>query len=117
MKTSPVISRRRLRFAMIVIVSQLLLIALAIAWGVHLILIVQNGGVLSIETNPWILYGEIFATVLIIMFALVVVVLEFKRMITKRKSDTENGGEREHSEVDGESKDLNRAEYIEDLLR
>lgn len=117
MKTSPVISSRRLRFAMIVIVSQLLLIALAVAWGVHLILIVQNGGVLSIETNPWILYGEIFATVLIIMFAIVVVVFEFMRMVAKRQNDTENVDEREHGEVDRESMDVSGAEYIEDLLK
>lgn len=102
---------------MVVVVSQLLLIALAIAWSIQLILIAQKGWVLSIETNPWILYGEIVATVFIIIFAIVVVVFEFKRMMARRQSDTENVDEREHGEVDGESIDVSRAEHIEDLFK
>ena len=102
---------------MVVVVSQLLLIALAIAWCIQLILIAQKGWVLSIETNPWILYGEIVATVFIIIFAIVVVVFEFKRMTARRQSDTENVDEREHGEVDGESIDVSRAEHIEDLFK
>ncbi len=117
MKTSSVVSSRRLRFAVIVVVSQLLLIALAIAWGILLILIAQRGGVLSIETNPWILYGELVSTVFIIIFAVVVVFFEFKRMLARRQSDTENGIEREYSEDEGESKDLSTTGYIEDLVR
>ena len=117
MKIGRVVFGRRLRFTMLVLVSQLLLIALAIAWGIQLILIALKGGVLSVETNPWILYGEIIATVFIIIFAIVVVVFEFRRMMARRQSDIKNGDEREHGEVDRESIDVSRAEHIEDLFK
>ena len=102
---------------MIVVVSQLLLIGLAIAWGIQLILIALKGVVLSIETNPWILYGEIVATVFIILFAMVVVVFEFKRMMARRQSDIKNGDELEHGEVDRASIDASRVGHIEDLFK
>ena len=78
---------RRLRFSAIVIVSQMLLIALSLAWGIYLLSIARNGGVLSVENNPWILYGEIFATVLIIQFALVVIAMELLRLRSRRARD------------------------------
>ena len=108
---------RRLKFTILVLVSQLLLIVLAIAWGIHLTAMALRGGVLSIETNPWILYGEIIATVFILMFAIVVVVFEFKRIMARRLGDTKDRDEREHGEVDGESIDVSRAEHIEDLFK
>jgi len=42
----------------IVIVSQILLIALSLAWGIYLITIAMNGGVLSVENNPWVYSGR-----------------------------------------------------------
>jgi amino acid transporter len=116
-KTKRIIYSRRLRFTLVVLASQLLLIVLALAWGIQLVAIALRGGVLSIETNPWILYGEIVATIFIIVFAIFVLVFEFKRLTARRQSDTENRDEREHSEVDGEPIDVSRAEYIEDLLK
>ena len=66
----------------------MLLIALSLAWGIYLILIARNGGVLSIENNPWILYGEIVATFLIIQFALIVIGMEMYRMKVKRQGES-----------------------------
>jgi len=91
MKPSPVILRRRVRFTLLVVISELLLIALAAAWGVHLILIAQNGGVYAVEDNPWLLYGEITATNLIILFAIAVLILEFTRMGQRRQDDRDRG--------------------------
>ena len=53
---------RRLRFAIIVMVSQLLLIALAIAWVVQMSMIAMNGSIYFVEANPIILWAEIVAT-------------------------------------------------------
>ena len=108
MKPSPVILRRRVRFTLLVVISQLLLIALAAAWGVHLILIAQNGGVYTIEDNPWLLYGEITATNLIIIFAIVVLVLEFTRMSTRRQSDR---GERQPRQTDRQPSDAGSEDH------
>jgi multisubunit Na+/H+ antiporter MnhC subunit len=69
----------------------MLLIALALAWGIYLIVISQNGGrIVSTETNRFILYGEIILTALIITFAFIVISLELKRMSTKRRDDRLN---------------------------
>ena len=78
---------RRIRFSAVVIVSQILLIALSLAWGIYLITIAMNGGVLSVENNPWVLFGEIFATFLIIQFAMVVIFLELYRMRVRRHGE------------------------------
>jgi membrane protein implicated in regulation of membrane protease activity len=109
-----IIFGRRLRFTLVVLVSQVLLITLAIAWGIHLILIAQNGGVYSIEANPWVLYGEIAATVLIILFAIAVVCLEFIRMKTRRQSDRDS---QDLSQNDRRSEDMDKIESIEDLIK
>lgn len=89
MKTSGVVLRRRLRFSILVVVSQVLLIALAIFYGVHLIMIAQNGGVFAIEQNAWVLYGEIVATVVICFFAVFVVVMEIRRMGLRRQGEVD----------------------------
>jgi len=66
----------------------MLLIALSIAWGIYLIVISQNGGsIISTETNKVILYGEIIITGLIVLFAVIVVFMELKRMLAKRSGD------------------------------
>jgi hypothetical protein len=66
----------------------MLLVALALGWGVYLISISQNGGeILSTEDNRFVLYGEIVLTGLIIAFAMVVAILEVNRMSSKRTSD------------------------------
>jgi uncharacterized BrkB/YihY/UPF0761 family membrane protein len=78
---------RRVRFAIVVLVSQLLLIAMAVAWVIHGVLIAQNGQISFIETNPWILYGEIIATVLITLFAVSVFIVQYRRLKEKRRGD------------------------------
>jgi uncharacterized membrane protein YcjF (UPF0283 family) len=114
MRHKNIIFGRRLRFTLVVLVSQLLLIALAIAWGIHLILIAQNGGVYSIEANLWVLYGEIAATVLIRLFALAIVCLEFIRMKSRRRSDRDS---QDLSQDDRHSEGKDKIESIEDLIR
>ena len=79
--------RRRLRFALVVIISQLLLIALAIAWFVHMVIIALNGSIFFVEKNPVILWGEITAVVLITLFAIYVFALQIVRLGERRRSD------------------------------
>ncbi len=78
---------RRVRFAIVILISQLLLIAMAVSWVVHGVLIAQNGQVSFIETNHWILYGEITATVLITLFAVSVFIIQYRRLQEKRQDD------------------------------
>lgn len=83
---------RRVRFAIFVLAAQLLLIAMAIAWCVHLVLIAKYGKIYFVEANPVILYGEITATVLITLFAATVFALQWKRMGERRRGDDERKG-------------------------
>lgn len=77
--------KRRIRFSLAIITSQMLLLALALGWGLYLISISQNGGeILSTENNQFILYGEIILTGLIIVFATIVAVMEIQRMNSRR---------------------------------
>lgn len=78
---------RRVRFALVVLTAQLLLVAMAIAWCVHMVLIARHGEVYFVEANPFILYGEIVATVLITLFAVVVFVIQYRRLGERRGSD------------------------------
>lgn len=88
MKQAEQRSRRRIRFSLAVIISQTLLIALAVAWGIYLVVISQNGGsIISTETNKVILYGEIIATGLIIVFSIVVIFMEVNRLFARRHDD------------------------------
>ena len=84
---------RRLRFAIVVIVSQLLLVALAIAWVIHMILIWKNGVVQFIEENPVILLAEIVMTILITLFAIAVLIIQTYRLGERRSSDKGRGRE------------------------
>ena len=117
MSNRPVLFGRRLRYSLIILVSQMLLIALAIGWGINLILIAQHGHLYSIESNPWILYGEIVATVLIILYAFFVIYFEIVRMRQKRNSD------RRKKDLDQQGSESTAAdgaistEDIEDLMR
>ena len=84
---------RRLKFGLSVVVSQLLLISLAIAWLVHTLLIAANGSIYSVERNPFILWGEITVTLLIIMFAASVWVIQLKGLCERRRGeDGDKGG-------------------------
>ena len=85
---------RRVTFAIVVLVSQLLLIAMAIGWTIHMALIAKMGEIYFVEENPIILYGEIAATVLITLFAIVVFVLQCKRLGARRRGDDQEKGSR-----------------------
>jgi ABC-type nickel/cobalt efflux system permease component RcnA len=86
--------RRRLRFAVVVVISQLLLIALAIAWLIHMIIIASEGSVHFVERNPLILWIEVAATILIIIFATSVFFIQLKRL-GERRQDDRRGSDRD----------------------
>ena len=86
--------RRRLRFATFVIISQMLLVALALACLIQVLLILANGSVYLIERNPSILWGEITATVLIILIATCVLVMQIQRLGERRRADDKGEGGR-----------------------
>ena len=94
---------RRLRFAIIVMVSQLLLIALAIAWVVQMSMIAMNGSIYFVEANPIILWAEIVATTLITLFATAVFTLQIYRLSERRRGD--RGGRRLGSSKGEDSRD------------
>ena len=79
--------RRRLKFTLLVIVSQILLVALAIAWLIHMFLIALHGSLYFIENNPYILWAEISAALLITTFAITVLIMQLKRLGERRGGD------------------------------
>ena len=83
---------RRLKFTILVLVSQLLLIALAIAWVAHMVLIAKNGAIYFIETNAVILWAEIVATTLITLFATAVFAIQLYRLGERRRGDARRRG-------------------------
>ncbi len=56
--------QRRLRFSVLVLLSQLLLIALAFAWLVHMVTIAICGSAYFVENNPVILWAEILISIM-----------------------------------------------------
>jgi len=76
-----------LRFALVIIISQTLLIALAVSWFIHMILIEVNGAVYFVERDPAILWAEIMVTVAIVVFASFVLVVQIKRLDERRQND------------------------------
>ena len=83
--------RRRLRSTSIVILSQILLIALAIAWLVHMIIIAVYGEVYFIERNLFVLWTEISATLLITIFAIYVLAKQIQKLGERRRDDRQEG--------------------------
>jgi hypothetical protein len=79
---------RRLRFGILVLATQLLLMAMAIGWCVQLTLIAVRDQVCFAETNVAILYGEIAGVALIAVFAVTVFIMQYRRLIEKRASDS-----------------------------
>ncbi len=79
---------RRLRFGVVVLAAQLLLLAMSVAWCVQLTLIAVRGQICFAETNAVILYGEIAGMVLIAIFAIAVFVMQYRRLVEKRAGDT-----------------------------
>jgi ABC-type nickel/cobalt efflux system permease component RcnA len=79
--------RRRLKFTTIVLVSQMLLIALAIAWLVHMVVIAIYGSVYFIERDSLVLWIEIIASIIITLFAVFVLTLQIRRLGERRRND------------------------------
>jgi membrane protein YdbS with pleckstrin-like domain len=79
--------RRRLRSTAFVIVSQALLIALAISWIIHMSMIALYGSVYFIENNPFILWAEIIGSALITIFAIFILITQIQRLGERRKGD------------------------------
>ena len=79
--------RRRLRFAILVLVSQIMLVALAISWLIHMLVIAAAGSVYFVENNPAILWGEIAISVIITGFAAYVLILQIRKLGERREGD------------------------------
>jgi uncharacterized membrane protein YbhN (UPF0104 family) len=82
---------RRLRLAVIILISQMLLIALSISWLVHMTLVAVNGSVYFVENNRFVLFSEIGASILITLFGLLVLALQLQRLGERRASDRREG--------------------------
>ena len=78
---------RRIRFTVVVLISQLLLIALALAWAVHMIIIAIYGKVYFVEDNPIILWLEIAVTIIICIFGISVFIAQLRRLGERRRND------------------------------
>ena len=79
--------RRRLRFATLSMLNQILLIALAIAWIVHITIIAVYDAVYFEENNPAILWAEISTLAVILIFSIYIFILQIKRF-GERREDT-----------------------------
>ena len=84
-KTRPM--QRRLRFSLLILVSQMLLIALAISWLVHMVTIAISGSAFFVENNPLILWSEITISVFITIFAIYILVIQIQRVGERRGGD------------------------------
>jgi ABC-type nickel/cobalt efflux system permease component RcnA len=79
--------QRRLRFSLLIVVSQILLVALAISWLVHMVIIAIRGSAYFVENNPFVLWAEIIITILITLFAIYILVLQIQRLGERRGAD------------------------------
>jgi uncharacterized membrane protein YbhN (UPF0104 family) len=79
--------RRRLKSTAFVIISQALLIALAISWIIHMSIVALYGSVYFIENNPFVLWAEIIGSVLITIFAIFILISQIQRLGERRRSD------------------------------
>lgn len=67
-----------LRLSISVLVSQILVIGLSVAWFIHAIIVKINHTVYFVEPNFAILYLEIFTTMLIALYGIVFLFLQLK---------------------------------------
>jgi membrane protein implicated in regulation of membrane protease activity len=84
--------RRRVKSTAYIIISQFLLIALAVAWAIHMIIIAKYGSVYFVENNPVILWAEIIASIIIAVFAALILSTQIQRLGERRKSDRKESG-------------------------
>jgi membrane protein implicated in regulation of membrane protease activity len=83
--------RRRLRFTTLVMITQMLLIALAVTWLIHMVTIAVDGSAYFVENNGFILWAEITASVLITVFAILILALQIRRLGERRRTDRGRG--------------------------
>ena len=81
---------RRVRFAIIILASQLLLTALAVVMLVQMFFIAIDGVVQFSENNRAVLILEIILTTLITLFSISVFVIQLRRLGGNRNSDRRN---------------------------
>jgi hypothetical protein len=67
----------RIGISLSIITSQLLLIALSLAWGIHSALIIRNGAAYFVEPNGLILYYEIISTAVIALYGITTMIFYF----------------------------------------
>jgi len=79
--------RRRLKSTAFVIISQALLIAMAISWVIHMAIIALYGSAYFVENNPFILWAEIIGSVLITVFAIFILTGQIQRLGERRRND------------------------------
>ena len=79
-----------MKFTTVVLVSQMLLIALAIAWLVHMVVIAVYGSVYFIQREPLVLWIEISASAIITLFAVFVLTIQIRRLSERRRSDRDD---------------------------
>ena len=84
--------QRRLRFSLLILVSQILLIALAISWLVHMVTIAICGSAYFVENNHLILWAEITISILITLFAIYILVIQIQRLGERRGADRNRSG-------------------------
>ena len=87
--------RRRLRFAILILVSQILLVALAVSWLIHMLIIAAEGSIFFVENNPVILWSEISVSVLITGFAAYVLIIQIRKLGERRENDTRSSDRRQ----------------------
>ena len=84
--------QRRLRFSLLILISQILLIALAISWLVHMVTIAICGSAYFVENNHLILWAEIAISILITLFAIYILVVQIRRLGERRGADRNRSG-------------------------
>ena len=83
--------QRRLKSTMFVLISQALLVALAVSWVIHMSIIAANGSVYFVESNRYILWAEIIGSALIAIFAVVILATQIHKLGERRRTDRTQG--------------------------
>ena len=79
--------RRRVKNTALVLVSQMLLVAMAVAWVIHMAIIAAFGSISFVENNKFILWVEILASSATALFGIYVLIAEIKRLGERRSAD------------------------------
>jgi ABC-type nickel/cobalt efflux system permease component RcnA len=79
--------QRRVKTTMLVLISQALLLALALSWVVHMGFIAAYGSVNFVENNHFILWLEIIGSTFIAIFAIFIIANQIQRLGERRRTD------------------------------